>query len=299
MNLPLINTDNIGNSYFGWRTNNLIYAPDSVGLTNTQCADWINGFFGQTCAIEDPRNVAGLYLILPNSFETLSLPVTSSNYRFDNNGINSNNNSNSPTNVPHADFLGIILIQLSQPSADRVFYCCLNNRSLSIFSIQRNGSNLFNSTYGFVSYGWLSNPIYTGNTYPRNAYSLFLGSRFLSPDLTRRFAARPSAENSPVRQDFQIPTETTADSIANYPVSCQTATPGANTTELYLRDNTSPHKAMGYVPNLLKTNLQIPVGQVYRNTGIDPDGSNMNTWICVGVFGSERILMRVWTQGLD
>jgi len=258
MNLPLINTDNIGNSYFGWRTNNLIYAPDSVGLTNTQCADWINGFFGQTCAIEDPRNVAGLYLILPNSFETLSLPVTSSNYRFDNNGINSNNNSNSPTNVPHADFLGIILIQLSQPSADRVFYCCLNNRSLSIFSIQRNGSNLFNSTYGFVSYGWLSNPIYTGNTYPRNAYSLFLGSRFLSPE-----------------------------------------TPGANTTELYLRDNTSPHKAMGYVPNLLKTNLQIPVGQVYRNTGIDPDGSNMNTWICVGVFGSERILMRVWTQGLD
>ena len=292
MNLPLINTDNVGNSYYGWRTNNLIYAPDFVGLTNTQCADWINGFFGQTCAIEDPRNAAGLYLILPNSFETLSLPVTSSNYRFDNNGINSNNNSNSPTNVEHADFLGIGLVQLDQPTADRVFYCCLNNRSLSIFSIQRNGSNIVNSTYGFVSYGWLSNPIYTGNTYPRNAYSLFLGS-------TTRFAGRPSAENSPVRQDFQIPTETTADSIANYPVSCQTATPGANTTELYLRDNTSPHKAMGYVPNLLKTSLQIPVGQVYRNTGIDPDGSNMNTWICVGVFGSERILMRVWTQGLD
>lgn len=295
MNLPLINTDNVGNSYYGWRTNNLIYAPDSAVMTNTQCVNWINNFFGQTCAIEDIRNVFGLYLILPNSFETLSLPVTSSNYRFSNNGINSNNNSNFPTVAPHAIDLGISAVRFGQPSHDRVFYCCLNNRSLSIFSIQRSGSNLFNNSYGFVSYGWLSNPIYTaGSAYPRNAYSLFLSS-----NQTLRSAGRPSAENSPVRQDFQIPTETTADSIANYPVSCQSATPGANTTELYLRDNTSPHKAMGYVPNLLKTNLQIPVGQVYRNTGIDPDGSNMNTWICVGVFGSERILMRVWTQGLD
>jgi hypothetical protein len=290
MNLPLINNDNVGNSYYGFRTNNLIYAPDSVGLTNTQCANWINGFFGgQTCAIEDNTNFLGLYLILPNSFETLSLPVTSSKYRFNNGGINSNNNSNFPTNVPH--FRGLDVVALN--NLNRVFYCCLNNRSLSIFSIQREGSNILNSTYGFASYGWLSNPIYTGSAYPRNAYSLSLSSI-----QTARGAGRPSAENSQVRQNFQIPTETTADSIANYPVSCQTATPGANATELYLRDNTSPHKAIGYVPNLLKTSLQIPVGQIYPNTEIDPDGSTMNTWICVGVFGSESILMRVWTQGL-
>ena len=289
MNLPLINNDNVGNSYYGFRTNNLIYAPDSVGLTNTQCVNWINGFFEETCAIEDNTNYLGLSLILPNSFETLSLPVTSSNYRFNNGGINSRNNSNFPTDVPH--FRGPDVAALN--NLNRVFYCCLNNRSLSIFSIQREGSDILNSTYGFVSYGWLSNPIYTGSAYPRNAYSLYLSSNENS-----RGAGRPSAENSPVRQNFQIPTDTTADSIANYPVSCQSATPGANTTELYLRDNTSPHKAMGYVPNLIKTSLQIPVGQVYRNTGIDPDGSNMNTWICVGVFGSERILMRVWTQGL-
>ena len=290
MNLSLINTDNVGNSYYGFRTDNLIYAPDSVGLTNTQCANWINEFFGgQTCAIEDNVNLRGLSLILPNSFETLSLPVTSSKYRFNNGGINSNNNNNFPTDVSNYRLDVVTLNNLN-----RVFYCCLNNKSLNIFSIQRDGSNIVNSTYGFVSYGWLSNPIYTGSTYPRNAYSLSLSSTESS-----RGANRPSAENSTVRQNFQIPTGTTADSIANYPVSCQTATPGANTTELYLRDDTSPHKAIGYVPNLLKTSLQIPVGQVYRNTGIDPDGSNMNTWICVGVFGSERILMRVWTQGLD
>jgi hypothetical protein len=294
MNLPLINNDTANNSYYGWRTNNLIYAPDSVGLTNTQCVNWINGFFGETCAIEDSVDTNGLSLILPNSFETLSLPVTSNNYRFNNTNINSRNNSNISiyTEVPHAIFLGISSVALGNPN--RAFYCCLNNRSLSIFSIQRDGSNLSNSTYGFASYGWLSNPIYTHCAYPRNAYSLFLNS-----NQTLRGAGRPSAENTNFRQDFQIPTGTTADSIANYSISCQSTTPGANTTELYLRDNTSPHKAIGYVPNLLKTSLQIPVGEVYPNTGIDPDGYNMDTWICVGVFGSERILMRVWTQGLD
>ena len=117
MNLPLINTDNVGNSYYGFRTNNLIYAPDSVGLTNTQCANWINGFFGQTCAIENNINYFGLSLILPNSFETLSLPVTSSNYRFNNHSINSRNNSNFPTDVPH--FRGLDVVALSNPN--RVF----------------------------------------------------------------------------------------------------------------------------------------------------------------------------------
>jgi hypothetical protein len=258
-------------------------------LTNTQCVNWINGFFGETCAIEDSVDTNGLSLILPNSFETLSLPVTSSKYRFNNGGINSNNNNNVPTDVTHYRLNVVALNNLN-----RVFYCCLNNKSLNIFSIQRDGSNIVNSTYGFVSYGWLSNPIYTRCAYPRNAYSLFLNS-----NQTLRGAGRPSAENTNFRQDFQIPTGTTADSIANYSISCQSTTPGANTTELYLRDNTSPHKAIGYVPNLLKTSLQIPVGEVYPNTGIDPDGSNMDTWICVGVFGSERILMRVWTQGLD
>jgi len=52
MNLPLINNDNVGNSYYGWTINNLDYAPESSGFTATQCANWINGFFGQSCAFD-------------------------------------------------------------------------------------------------------------------------------------------------------------------------------------------------------------------------------------------------------
>ena len=78
----------------------------------------------------------------------------------------------------------------------------------------------------------------------------------------------------------------------------QTSTPGANTTDLVIRDDASPNRAIGVASNLLKSSLPIPVGQIYRNTGIDPDGSNNPFWLCVGVYGSERILMRVWTQNL-
>ena len=289
MNLPLINNDNVGNSFYGYREPNLIYAPDSVGFTADKWQSWINGFFGQTCVDDQFR------LILPAPFETLSLPVSSSNWRFSDGQINTTNTTGTfattmrvlagPQSLSGSGAIG---------STTRVHYGVLNNLSFSMFSIASNGANLNNAEYYFCSIGWLRNPLYSGSAFPRNSY-YFINS---SEGNNYNGSDRPSAENTTVLQRLQYPAINIADSIANYPVSCQTATPGANTTELYLRDNVAPNKAIGYVPNLLKTSLQIPVGQVYRNTGIDPDGSNMDTWMCVGVFGSERILMRVWNAGL-
>jgi hypothetical protein len=84
MNLPLINNDNAGNSCYGWTINNLDCAPESLGFTVSKCANWINGFFGQPCALADAAT--GFHLILPVSFESLSLPVTASKFRFNNLG---------------------------------------------------------------------------------------------------------------------------------------------------------------------------------------------------------------------
>lgn len=289
MNLPLINNDNVGNSYYGWRTNNYIYAPDSLGFTANNWQNWINGFFGQTCVDSSFR------LILPVAFETLSLPVASNRWRFSDGLINTTNTT------------GISGIQMAVPgglqsltnsgaigSTNRVHYGVLNNSSFSMFSILPNGANINNAEFSFASIGWLRNPLYSGSAFPRNAYYLFNTQN----QNTSSGSGRPSAENTTVLQRLQYPSVNIADPIANYSINCQTATPGANATELYLRDNVAPHKAIGYVPNLLKTSLQIPVGQVYRNTGIDPDGSNNPYWICVGTYGSERLLMRVWAPGL-
>lgn len=290
MNLPLINNDNVGNSYFGYRTNNLIYAPDSVGFTADKWQSWINGFFEQTC-VDDQ-----FQLILPAPFETLSSPVSSSKWRFSVAFMNATNSSTNNFSVPYGIKGNIQSLTNAEAigNTTRAHYAVLNNRSFSIVSMETDGGGLKTFTASFASVGWLSNPLYSGAAFPRNAY--FLYSRNNSNSASG--SGRVSAENSNVLEALRFPDIGIADPIANYSINCQTATPGANATELYLRDNDAPNKAIGYVPNLLKTNLAIPVGDIYRNTGIDPDGSNVNTWICVGIFGSERLLMRVWTQGL-
>lgn len=289
MNLPLINeitgTNRI--SFLGWKINNLNYSPESVGFSADALTNWINNFFGQTAM----TSVGAL--TFPTSFESLPLPATNTNHRFNDFQL-STTNKNQTGQFELVNYPSAQLSTHSWNNQGKIFWGVLSNTNLSVFSINKNGENMDNSAYFFSSIGWLSNPLYSGSAFPRNAYCLFLSSQ---GNLIG--GGRPSAENSQILQSFQIPTGTSADSIANYLIACQTSTPGANTTEFYLRDNTSPHKAIGYVPHLLKTNLQIPVGQIHRNTGIDPDGINMHTWICVGRFGSESILMRAWAQGLD
>lgn len=292
MNLPLINNDNAGNSYFGGRANNFVYAPDSAGVTTQQFTDWINGFFGQTCAIR--LSADNINLILPISFESLSLPVSVSKARFQNNGnIICSANTNSNLDVANRVINGTNVFSFADSLSERVTYAVLNNKSLNVFQVKRVGANLDNSSYRFLSVGWLSNSLYSGAAFPRSTYFL----RLTSPS-SENFAFRASIENTNVLQNFVVPTSLDANSIANYSVSCQIATPGANATELYLRDDATSNKAIGYVPNILKTSLNIPVGQIYKNTGIDPDGSNNPHWICVGNYGNERLLMRVWAQGL-
>jgi len=291
MNLPLINNDDRGNSYLGWRTNNLIYAPDSAGVTSQQVTDWINGFFGQTCAIR--VSVDHINLILPTSFESLSLPVTTSKARFQNNGNTiCSANTDSVLGVGNR-VNGSGSFSFYDLNAEKVTYAVLNNKSLNVCQIKRIGANLDSSSYAFLSIGWLNNPLYSGSTFPRNAYVLRLNSI-----TSGNTAYKASAENTNSVQTFVVPTSLSANSIVNYPVSCQTATPGANTTELYLRDNTAVNKAIGSVPNVLKTTLNIPVGQIYQ-TEVDPDGSNNSYWkyLCAAKFGNESILMKVWATG--
>lgn len=295
MNLPLINTDNINNSYFGWKTNNIDFAPDSVGATDTQIANWINSFLGAGTAFVGtpaPFQQPIFNLIFPVSFESLSRPATANKGRFFSSLINTTN-SNPDTLNNFASYAGQGGVGgFSFPgylgNSNRVYFAVLNTHSFNFFATQRDNP----AQSVFFSCGWLQNSLYSGSAFVRSAYYLFLDSIENS-----RGAGRPISENSG-RQNFVVTNATTVNPIVNYPVSCQTATPGANTTELYLRDDVAPNKAVGYVPNVLKSSLNIPIGQIYRNSGIDPDNSNMNTWQCVGHMGGESILMRVWTQGL-
>jgi hypothetical protein len=165
------------------------------------------------------------------------------------------------------------------------YWAVLNSHSLSIFATLGGGI--------FFSCGWLKNPLFPQSAFVQNAYYLYT----TGPNSGSRAAGRPSL-GANATQNFVLPEATIPNPIANYPVSCQIATPGANTTEFYLRDKLAPNKAVGYTPNLLKSSLNIPLGQIYRNNGIDPDGSDNPYWKCVANIGNQSIFMRVFATGI-
>jgi hypothetical protein len=306
MTTNLTNQDNVGNYYFGFRTNDQVFSSQQIGLSYSTLVSWINTSFGETCATWNNSNPNSFFLILPHPDEVLTRPAitagvaslfSGSKFRFSNQTINPRNTNgtngiyeNTVFYANPAEFNSPLGLRLGE---NLVYYCVLNNSSLNIFACVYSGDSLNPNAYFFRSIGFVKEPLYSGIAFPRNAYYYFLDSNqtFLS-------AGRPELENTSIRKRIRLPVPGTADPIANYAISCQMATPGANATNLVLRDHDAPNKAIGIVPNLLKTTLNIPVGQIYRNSGIDPDGSDNPHSICVGKIGNESILMRVWATGL-
>jgi hypothetical protein len=288
----LTNQDNKNNFYFGLRTNNFAFDSAQIALTWQTLVDWINNSFGETCAAGNSQDL--LSLILPHPNETLARPAIANTglfngkFRFTYNRIATvNTNIIVGTGQPGNSIPAPTGISLQDPND--VYYCVLNNFSLNIFSSNFSGNSLSGQSK-FVSLGFVKNPLYLGNAFPRNAY--FYGCRFGAAPETP-VGRRPDLENTNASKELSG-----SNAIVNYPVSCQIATPGANTTEFYLRDSAAPNKAIGYMPNVLKTSLDIPIGQIYRNSGIDPDNSDNPYWMSVARIGDEYLLMRTWAQGL-
>jgi len=284
----LINSDNVGNYYMGFRSNLFAYDTRLAGGNNApNLRDLINQMGAGLAFSDTTQNIA---FKLPQAFDTSNNPTTTSNGRFRNSGFFSNNSTSLSNFISYITQGGAADFQLSELGA---WYFVVNNFSVSMFRSNVLGNSL-TGTYQFAHVGWAKNPLYDGINYPLNSYYLFLSNS--SFDI--RGGGRPQLPNNSTRTALRVPTGSTADSIANYSITCQTSTLGANTTDLVIRDDASPNRAIGVASNLLKTSLAIPVGQIYPNEVVDPDGSNNPFWMCVGVYGSERILMRVWTQGI-
>jgi len=302
----LTNQDNVGNYYFGYRANNLPFDNAQVALNAPTLVNWINACFGDTYAVVS-SGTNYFNLILPHPNEVLTPPATSatqwpdSNRRFETDCINGIASGRSDSRIAYLiPGAGQRNIDLNS-NPNYVYYAVLNNFSLNIFHCQYNSTGLLpNAFSAFTSIGFLKNPLYPPSKFVENAYYYSLGC---SENDWTNGGGHPEVlgVQAPSLKYLRVPnvsTPVTADPIANYAISCQTATPGANATDLWLRDNDAPNKAIGSVSNVLKTTLNIPVGQIYRNTGVDPDGSNNPRWMCVGKMGSESILMRVWATGL-
>jgi hypothetical protein len=270
----LINSDNVGNFYMGFRSNLFAYDTRLVGANNANnLRDLINQMGAGLAVSSETTDIS---FRLPQAFDTSNNPTTAFNGRFRNGLLHTNNNASLNNSINYQVPGGSDNFNLSISGA---WYFVVNSFSVSMFRCDVNGNALNNNIYFFRQVGWAKNPLYDGTNYPLNAYYFFLNSA-----ASGRGGSRPTLPNN--------------DTIANYSITCQTSTPGANTTDLIIRDDASPNRAIGVASNILKTSLAIPVGQIYPNEVVDPDGSNNPFWMCVGVYGSERILMRVWTQGI-
>jgi hypothetical protein len=141
----------------------------------------------------------------------------------------------------------------------------------------------------FVYIGWLkgtgSGGNYNGSQYPRN---------FVYICNTVTVAMRINIENATTSQSF---------TVGNPSLSCLISTPGADATDIILRDSISPNNYIGKPWNLIRLPSTAVIGKIYKNTGIDPDTGQVETdqkafWMCVGTWGTDKIGMRVWTENI-
>ena len=192
---------------------------------------------------------------------------------------------------------------LAVSSSYKTFSIC-NSESICAF---RRTSSTFGTDIntGFISLGWLDDiPTFSQNSPYRTgtAYILYAqcgNSGNSTPNIITT-AYRVGSEGGSAQAVL-----TSGD--ANYAITCQSGGPPGSTwaTNLVLIDSAaSPaNYAMGSVRNVLLGKGTYTVGTVYKVAGVGYGEANTspNTeqqhFLCVGTWGTDYLLMRVWTEG--
>jgi hypothetical protein len=172
-----------------------------------------------------------------------------------------------------------------------VTYAIINSYSLIYCS--------FNSTFTtirkFVYLGWLREPSYTGTSVGVRGLACLYNMQGISIS----GYVSPTAENA-----TGATTLSTADNaITNPAITCSIATPGADWSDIVIRDNSAPNNAIGKLYNCISVPNSFTVGQIIKNTGVDPEtglaytSANINKYRVVMPWGGRMLAMRVWSEG--
>lgn len=154
-------------------------------------------------------------------------------------------------------------------------------------------SSDFSTLKRFLYLGWLREPVYTGPGVGVLGL-VAIGASGAGSIFT---AVRPSAENL----SDSISLSTAANSITTPPINCSIATPVADATDITIRDAASPHNPVGKLWNCIQLPASCNVGELWRNVGVDADGggSDQDVYLCVMPWGTAKLGMRVWTEGVN
>jgi len=229
--------------------------------------------------------------------------ASSSNYRFNVQHIINSFSFLSNTTINSSNLTDTTAIQVAGPSYSAASSDFLNAFEYSVITNncvihsgfpEGTSGNLSTTSSGLITYGYLADSVFSGNQVNRSLFSLTIKAGVTTT------AFRVSAEN----QTTQRTILTTGN--AQYPITCALDTgdgtiPGANlwATDLWLRDSPSEY-AVGRIPHLLlcKTNTLV-LGQLVKiNTTIDGI-TNQKVWLVAANYGSDKLLMRVYTEGIS
>lgn len=285
-----INQDSFGNTYFNYfdaLSNGFVgYNRDTI-FTN-----FLLAAFGANKYIAND-GLSGFAITPSNSDESITSNTSASLYRFSGNlfqntyhyfNTNSSNN-NTKISVGEGGSGGFVAYIPSQTSD--IFYAIANNRSLVIAALKRHPTTglVDPTSWRFGYLGWLKDPGFAGSLRTRNC-SVIHG------DNGGGTAFRPQQENQ-----TPISYYANSGSTANYSITCTNSTSSPSTTDLILRDASSPYYAIGSCYNLLKSSASLAIGQLYDIPNTVDSNTEQKRFLCVGNWGSEKLLMRVWTEG--
>jgi len=196
------------------------------------------------------------------------------------------NTSNNPT-TGHS-IVGSTVSSLSN-DGNNILFAVINDYAVCWAAFS---NSTLSTLRAFAYCGWLREPQFTGTSVsPRGLCSIRVQSSVT--------AVRPTAENT-----TSATTLSTADNaITNPPITCNIATSGADATDIVIRDGAAPNNAIGKLYNCVSLPNEAVVGQIWKNTGVDPEtglahtSGNTDKYLVVCPWGGRKLGMRIWTEG--
>jgi hypothetical protein len=223
-----------------------------------------------------------------NSFNNGNMRVTFEALRV-NLKINTNNQNTATYNaIPNDVGVGNIAFTTNPKS-----FAVINSYSLAIATF----NTALTTLTRFVYIGWLREPSYTNGGVGGNTP---LGVVAID---TLRAASNNYIRPANVNTTTQLTLSTANNAITNPPITCNIVTPGADATDIVIRDDAAPNYAIGKLYNCVSLPNEAVVGQIWKNTGIDPEtglaytSSNTDKYLVVMPWGGRKLGMRIWTEG--
>lgn len=287
-------------NYFDHATNgeiNILSGSSSVNIRNACTSQW-----GANTANVLVNSSYQYLACFPNSLKEpkTDRSVSATNYRikckipsvstfFETLQLNSNNSTGTTANLVNIGS-GVT----SGNITNCYEYAIITNDILIVSGFASAGSSLNTTTRQFTATGWLADSVFSGGNITRSLFGLFIDQTGI------RCSGRVSAENNTTVQTLLT------SGAAQYSITCASntgdgTTPGADLwcTDLWLRDSPSGY-AVGRIPHLLLAKgAGFTLGNLYYNPTVIDGVTDQKIWLCCANYGSDKLLQRVWTEGIS